>query len=111
MARTDVEDSASTQFFLMRQNFPRLDDQYTPWGRVVAGLEVVRAIAVGEPPANPDTMLKVRIAADIPAADRPDVWRVDTMSAAFKARMAQVLAARGADFTPCDVEVPSEIRK
>jgi peptidylprolyl isomerase len=111
MARTDVEDSASTQFFLMRQNFPRLDDSYTPWGRVVAGLEVVRAIAVGEPPANPDTMLKVRIAADIPAADRPDVWRVDTMSAAFKARMAQVVAARGADFTPCDVEVPSEIRK
>jgi cyclophilin family peptidyl-prolyl cis-trans isomerase len=91
MARTGDPDSASTQFFLMRQAFPSLDSQYTPWGRVVAGLEVVRAITVGEPPANPDTMTKVQMAADMPAADRPKVWRVDTASAAFRdasARMA-----------------------
>ncbi|OYX30396.1 MAG: hypothetical protein B7Y99_11795 [Caulobacterales bacterium 32-69-10] len=111
MARTGQPDSASSQFFLMRQNFPRLDDDYTPWGRVVVGTEVVRALTIGEPPPTPDTMLKVRIAADIPAAERPDVWRVDTMSAAFRARMAAVLAARGTDFTPCDVEVPAEVRR
>jgi peptidylprolyl isomerase len=111
MARTDVEDSASAQFFLMRQNFQSLDDKYTPWGRVVAGLNVVRAIAPGEPPANPDSMTRVRLASDLPAAERPDVWRVDTASAAFKAQMTAVAAAKGPEFSPCDVDVPSEVRK
>ena len=111
MARTGDPDSASTQFFLMRQAFPMLDTQYTPWGRVVVGLEVVRAIAVGEPPTKPDAMLKVRMASDIPAADRPNVWRVDTAGAAFKAHLVATMAARGGDFTLCDVEVPGEIRK
>ena len=111
MARTGDPDSASTQFFLMRQAFPTLDGQYTPWGRVVAGLEVVRAIAVGEPPANPDTMLKVHMASDMPAADRPKVWRVDTASAAFHAHLVAAMAARGPEFSPCELEVPGEIRK
>ena len=111
MARTDVEDSASTQFFLMRQDFQTLDDKYTPWGRVVVGLDVVRAIAPGEPPANPDAMTQVRLATDLPAADRPNVWRVDPASAIFQSRMAAVAASRGPDFTPCDLEVPSELRK
>lgn len=111
MARTGDPNSASSQFFLMRRDLPRLDDDYTPWGRVVVGLAVVRALNTGEPPTNPDKMLTVRMASDIPAADRPDVWRVDTMSAAFKAQMAQVAAARGTEFSPCDVDVPAEVRK
>jgi peptidylprolyl isomerase len=111
MARTGEPDSASTQFFLMRQAFPTLNTQYTPWGRAVVGLDVVRALAVGEPPVNPDTMLKVRMASDMPAAERPNVWRVDTGSAAFRAHLAAVMAARGADFSPCEVDVPGEIRK
>jgi peptidylprolyl isomerase len=111
MARTGEPDTAATQFFLMRQTFPTLDAQYTPWGRVVSGLEVVRAITVGEPPANPDAMLQVRMASDIPAAERPNVWRVDPASAAFRAHLAAAMTARGADFTPCDVDVPSEVRK
>jgi peptidylprolyl isomerase len=112
MARTNDPDSAATQFFLMRQAFPMLEDQYTAWGRVVVGEDVVRAIAVGEPPAKPDTMTRVRMMADMPANDRPDVWRLDTAkSAAFKARMALVAQIRGNQFTPCEIEVPSEIRK
>ncbi|HTI66433.1 MAG TPA: peptidylprolyl isomerase [Caulobacteraceae bacterium] len=111
MARTADENSASAQFFLMRQAFPTLEDQYTAWGRVVAGLDVVRAIAVGEPPPNPDAMTRVRMVADLPAAERPDVWRIDPASADFRAHMDAVAAARGAQFTPCDIDVPSEIRK
>lgn len=111
MARTQDPDSASTQFFLMRQASTALDENYTPWGRVVAGLDVVRALTVGEPPVNPDTMTRVRVASALPAAERPDVWRVDTTGAAFQARVAATVAAKGAAFTPCDVEAPSEIRK
>jgi peptidylprolyl isomerase len=103
--------SAQTQFFLMRQAVFALDGKYTPWGRVVVGLDVVRALAVGEPPANPDTMLKARLAADMPPAERPNVWRVDTTRPSFVARLNAVIAARGDDFTLCDVDVPGEIRK
>jgi peptidylprolyl isomerase len=111
MARTGDPDSASSQFFLMRQTNAALDGQYTPWGRVVSGLEVVRALNVGEPPPAPDVMTKVRVAADIPAADRPNVWRIDPTSPAFRARIAAAVAARGEDFTPCDIEIPNEVRK
>lgn len=111
MARTGDPDSAATQFFLMRQPYHSLDDNYTPWGKVVSGLEVVRALAVGEPPATPDIMTKVRVAADLPAAERPNVWRIDPASPAFRARMAAAVAARGPDFNACDLEVPAEVRK
>ncbi|HTK36444.1 MAG TPA: peptidylprolyl isomerase [Caulobacteraceae bacterium] len=111
MARTNDPDSASAQFFLMRQTFPTLNSQYTPFGRVVAGLDVVRKLQIGEPPANPDVMLKVRMASDMPAAERPNVWRVDPTSAAFRAHLAASLAAKGPQFSPCDVDLPSEIRK
>ena len=111
MARTNDPDSAATQFFLMRHPYPSLDDRYTPWGRVVVGLEVVRAINVGEPPANPDVMTRVRLASDLPAAERPDVWQVDPASAAFRARMAAAVRDKGAEFTACDLDVPAEIRK
>jgi peptidylprolyl isomerase len=111
MARTNDPDSASTQFFLMRQAYPSLDDRYTPWGRVVVGLDVVRALNVGEPPADPDVMTRVRLASDLPPADQPKVWRVDPASAAFRARMVAAVQAGGPDFTSCDIEVPVEVRK
>jgi peptidylprolyl isomerase len=110
MARTSDPNSASAQFFLIRQTSNALNMNYTPWGRVVVGLDVVRSIAIGEPPANPDVMDRVRIAADMPAAERPDVWRIDTAGPAFRANLAAAVAARGSDFTPCDLDVPAEVR-
>jgi peptidylprolyl isomerase len=109
MARTGDPDSASTQFFLMRQRSAALDERYTPWGRVVQGLDVVRALNVGEPPTNPDVMTTVRLAADLPAAERPNLWRVDAASPAMRARLAAAAQAPG--FTPCTVELPVEARK
>ncbi|MFP3944711.1 MAG: peptidylprolyl isomerase, partial [Alphaproteobacteria bacterium] len=42
-----------------------LDGQYTVWGKVVSGMEYVDKIERGEPPANPDKIIRMRVAADI----------------------------------------------
>jgi peptidylprolyl isomerase len=111
MARDDNPDSGNSQFFLMRYPYPSLEKRYTAWGRVIAGEDVVRAIKTGEPVEQPqDRMDKVRLLADIPEASRPKVRVVDTKSAWFKAQIERVRAARGADFTACDVEVPAEVK-
>ncbi|WP_309644575.1 peptidylprolyl isomerase [Phenylobacterium sp.] len=111
MARGEDENSANSQFFFMRQAYPSLEKRYTAWGRVIAGLETVRAIKVGEPPADPqDTMDKVRVLADIPAAERPSVRVIDPNSAWFKAEIESVRAAKGADFTACAIRIPSEVK-
>lgn len=62
MARAQSPDSANSQFFIMFAPGPFLDGQYTIVGRVVAGMEVVDAIARGEPPATPDRMARVTVA-------------------------------------------------
>ena len=109
MARAGDPDSANSQFYLMRGAAPALDQKYTPWGRVVQGLEVVRAIAQGEPPPAPDRMTRVRMAADLPSAEQPRLSRVDPTSAAFRAQAAATAAARGSAFTPCDLELPVKV--
>lgn len=64
MARTNVPDSANSQFFICFQPASFLDGQYTVWGRVIEGMDAVDAIERGEPPANPTKIVKARIAAD-----------------------------------------------
>jgi peptidylprolyl isomerase len=113
MARTDNPDGANSQFFLMRQTGPAevtLPSEYTTWGRVVAGLDVVRAIKVGEPVKDPDVMTKVQVLADLPAASRPKVMMLDTHSAAFKGLVDRARAAKGDDFSACDVDVPTQVK-
>jgi peptidylprolyl isomerase len=65
MARTNDPNSATSQFFIMFARNPSLDGQYTVWGQVVSGMEFVDKIKRGEPPASPDKMLRVRVAADV----------------------------------------------
>jgi len=111
MARDDNPDSGNSQFFLMRYPYPSLEKRYTAWGRVIAGEDVVKSIKTGEPVEQPqDRMDKVRLLADIPEANRPKIRVVDTKSAWFKAQIDRVRAARGADFTACDVDVPAEVK-
>jgi len=111
MARDDNPDSGNSQFFLMRYPYPSLEKRYTAWGRVIAGEDVVKSIKTGEPVEQPqDRMDKVRLLADIPEAGRPKIRVVDTKSAWFKAQIDRVRAARGADFTACDVDVPAEVK-
>ena len=109
MARGDDPDTANSQFFMMRQTYPSLDKRYTAFGRVVSGLDVVRSIKTGEPVVDPDKMVRVRVMADIPAAERPTVRVLDTASARFRAAVELARKTKGADFSPCDVEVPAQV--
>jgi len=62
-ARTNDPDTANSQFFICFAHSPFLNGKYTVWGRVVEGMQYVDQIALGEPPANPDKMLKVYVEA------------------------------------------------
>ncbi len=64
-ARSQSPDSANSQFFIMFAEGHFLNNQYTVFGRVIEGMEHVDGIAVGEPPAEPDRMISVKVAADI----------------------------------------------
>ncbi|WP_136682877.1 peptidylprolyl isomerase [Falsirhodobacter xinxiangensis] len=61
MARAQSPDSANSQFFIMFAPGDFLNGQYTVVGQVVSGMEVVDAIAKGEPPATPDRMVRVTV--------------------------------------------------
>ena len=65
MARSQSVDSANSQFFIMFDQGHFLNGQYTVYGRVVEGMEHVDAITRGEPPAEPDRMISVKVAADV----------------------------------------------
>nr|WP_255500699.1 peptidylprolyl isomerase [Caulobacter sp. 17J80-11] len=74
MAHYDDPDSGDSQFFIVTGYAP-LEKQFTVFGRVIAGMDAVRALAPGEPPAQPDTMQKVRVLADDPAFKGATVTR------------------------------------
>ena len=63
-ARSQNPDSANSQFFINFQDNHFLNRQYTVYGRVIKGMEHVESITRGEPPANPDRMIRVMVAAD-----------------------------------------------
>jgi len=111
MARDDNPDSANSQFFLMRAGYPALEKRYTAFGRVISGMDVVTAIKVGEPVADPqDRMERVRLLADLPEKDRPKLRVIDPKGPWFKAEIARARALKGADFSACDVEIPVEVK-
>ena len=63
-ARSANPDSANSQFFINFKDNHFLNGQYTVYGRVIEGMEHVDAIVRGEPPASPDRMISVKVAAD-----------------------------------------------
>ena len=78
MARAQADNSANSQFFIVFYPRLSLDHRYTNFGRVIAGMDAVDAIARGEPPENPTIILQASIAADhkpqkFPAAEAPTV--------------------------------------
>jgi peptidylprolyl isomerase len=64
MARAQNPDSGDSQFFICFADAPFLNGQYSVWGEVTAGMENVDKIKRGEPVANPDRIVKARMAAD-----------------------------------------------
>ena len=65
MARSSMPDSANSQFFICFGDTGFLDGQYTVWGKVSEGMENIDAIEKGEPPRNPDTIVSMKVAADL----------------------------------------------
>ena len=63
-ARSQNPNSANSQFFINFKDNHFLNGQYTVYGRVIDGMAHVDAITRGEPPAEPDRMISVKVAAD-----------------------------------------------
>ena len=70
-ARSQSPDSANSQFFICFTHTPFLNGNYTVWGKVIDGMQHVDQIAKGEPPANPDKIVKAYLLADAAAAAAP----------------------------------------
>ena len=64
-ARSANPNSANSQFFINFADNHFLNGQYTVYGRVIDGMDLVDKIVKGEPPANPDRMISVKVAADV----------------------------------------------
>ncbi|HUD50573.1 peptidylprolyl isomerase [Parvibaculum sp.] len=65
MARSQDPDSGNSQFFICFDDSTFLDGQYTLFGRVVEGMDNVDYIKRGEPPSNPDKIIRMQVAADV----------------------------------------------
>jgi cyclophilin family peptidyl-prolyl cis-trans isomerase len=64
MARSTNPDSANSQFFICFDEAPWLNGQYSVWGKVTDGMEIVDQLKRGEPVPNPDRIIRMRVAAD-----------------------------------------------
>ena len=114
MARATSPDSANSQFFLMTGDRHSLDGKYTAFGHVVSGQDVVGSLQVGDDNnegkvANPDIMTRVRLASDLPEAERPVVRVLDPHSARFAQLVEAGRAAHGSALTVCDIDLPTEV--
>lgn len=111
MARSSEPNSGNSQFFLMRGTAQFLDTQYSIWGNTVYGHDILTKIKIGTKGQDegfvPDVMKKVRIAADMDAAERPKVQALKTDAPAFRNYMAGVKKADGSYPDICDMTVPS----
>ena len=61
MARAQNPNSANSQFFICFKDASFLDGQYTVWGYVIEGMEFVDNIKLGEPPQDPNKIIKMEI--------------------------------------------------
>ncbi|SEN52808.1 peptidylprolyl isomerase [Sphingomonas gellani] len=60
MARTNDPNSANSQFFICFDDARFLDRQYTVWGQVESGMELIDALPKGEPPREPGKIKTMR---------------------------------------------------
>jgi peptidylprolyl isomerase len=70
MARAASPNSANSQFYLVLDDAPHLDRQYTYFGKVVEGMEFVDQIRKGNPAQNgtvtyPDRIVQMQVMADV----------------------------------------------
>jgi len=65
MARAQNPNSANSQFFICFDEAGFLDRQYTVWGEVISGMDNVDEIKRGEPVHDPDSIVTMKVAADL----------------------------------------------
>lgn len=112
MARATPPDSANSQFFLVigdaRQS---LDQRYTVWGWIVDGIENARRIERGEPPKRPTPIVRMRIAADVPAEELPKIEVMRSDSAVFQTYLKEAKLVDETGFVKdlCDIKPPRRI--
>jgi peptidylprolyl isomerase len=75
-ARSGNPDSANSQWFICFEPASHLNGQYTVWGEIVEGMDLVDKLTVGEPPANPDKIVSLRLAEETDA-DETDAGEED----------------------------------
>ena len=98
-ARDNDADTATTEFYIVIGEAPRrLDRNLSAFGRVIDGMQYVQKLERGDPSVNngviadkskQDAIVSMRLASDIPEAERPsyEVMRTDTKAfAAWKAK-------------------------
>ncbi len=89
------ENSGNSQFFLMRGYAEHLDKEYTAWGRVIDGQDVVMSIKKGPDGTDgvvtkdPDTLESTAVAADLPESERPQAWVMRTDSDLFASQITE----------------------
>lgn len=71
-ARSGSPDSANSQWFICFDDCSFLNKQYTIWGQVIDGMDHVDDITTGEPPKNPDKIIKLQLVADADADKNSD---------------------------------------
>jgi peptidylprolyl isomerase len=92
-ARDNDENTATTEFYIVIGEAPRrLDRQLTAFGRVIDGMQYVQKVNRGDPDVDSgviadvskrDPIIKMTLASDLPAKDRPHYQVVRTDSAFF----------------------------
>jgi peptidylprolyl isomerase len=104
MGRDKALDSANSELYFMLGPSRDMDHDYTVVGRVVVGIDVLQALKQGEPPPSPDIMQSVRLLADLPRGERPEV---SIMSGTPLRKLIQkVRQEKAANFSVCDIVVP-----
>ena len=63
-ARTNDPDTANSQFFICFDDCSFLNGQYTIFGQVIDGMQNVDKIKRGEPPVDPDKIVKMTLGED-----------------------------------------------
>lgn len=115
MARNTDPNTANSQFYLMTGQNDALNNLYTPFGRIVAGLDVVKALKAGSEARDgavddPDVMTHVRTAAAMPENQRPSVRVLNTASTAF-ATLVEQQRQRSPNqrLNVCDIQPPAQV--
>lgn len=114
MARNNNPDSANSQFYIMTAANEVLNGAYTPFGRVLSGMDAVRALKSGDRSQNgrvadPDLMTRVRTASALPEGQRPTARVMVTGSPAFADLVAQTQTRLGSRFNVCEVQPTAEV--